>query len=173
MLGRLVILTVALVLALSQTPAGAGRRVLQGQELAHARGFFPREAVTIPTPVTSPATSAGTFPGTRPRWCRTCPEPASLITANYIYKRAKPDGTALGVWSPALIFARAMGDKKVKIDPARYEYIGTPTSDSVTCGLMAASGLKSLDDVIKIGPGGHHGRHPAPPGNTTDPLPCS
>ena len=44
-----------------------------------------------------------------------------------------------------------MGDKKVKIDPARYEYIGTPTSDSVTCGLMAASGLKSLDDVIKSG----------------------
>ncbi|MCH8321278.1 MAG: hypothetical protein IH790_10025, partial [Acidobacteria bacterium] len=38
----------------------------------------------------------------------------SLIAANYIAKRAKPDGLTIGVWNNALVLQRVLGERKVK-----------------------------------------------------------
>lgn len=167
MIPRFAFVAVALVLALGHAPAGA-EDFYKGRNLRMLVGFSPGGGYDTYTRYIGRHISQY-IPGNPTPVVQNMPGAGSLITANYIYKRAKPDGATLGVWSPALIFARAMGDRKVKIDPARYEYIGTPTSDSVACGLMAASGLESLDDVVKSGREVTMGGTRAP-GNTTDPF---
>jgi len=104
-----------------------------------------------PTPVVMNMTGAG-----------------SLIAANYNANRAKPDGLTVAVWTPGIILAHALGDKKVKFDPRKLGWIGTPTADTATCGIMGFTGLKTLDDIVKSG---RTLIVPATraPGNTTDP----
>ena len=167
MLRKIVLLTALLALTLGQTPAGA-EEFYKDKTLRMLVGFSPGGGYDTYTRYI--ARYIGKYiPGNPTPVVQNMPGAGSLITATYIFKRAKPDGRTLGVWSPALIFAHAMGDKKVQIEPAKFEYIGTPTSDSVTCGLMAASGLKSLDDVVKSGRTVTMGGTRAP-GNTTDPF---
>ena len=167
MLRRLVLLVTLLVFALAHAPASA-EDFYKGKTLKMLVGFSPGGGYDTYTRYIG--RYIGKYiPGNPTPVVQNMPGAGSLITATYVFKRAKPDGRTLGVWSPALIFAHAMGDKKVRIVPSQFEYIGTPTSDSVTCGLMAASGLKSLDDVVKSGRTVTMGGTRAP-GNTTDPF---
>jgi tripartite-type tricarboxylate transporter receptor subunit TctC len=75
----------------------------------------------------------------------------SLIAATYMYRKARPDGLTVGVFSPAIVFSNAMGDRKVRLDARKFGWIGTPTPDSVTCAIMGHTGLKTLDDIVKSG----------------------
>ncbi len=104
-----------------------------------------------PTPVVMNMTGAG-----------------SLIAANYNANKAKPDGLTMAVWTPGIILGHALGDKKVKFDPRDLGWIGTPTTETIACGMRGVAGLKTLDDIVKSGrtlivPGTRA------PGNTTDP----
>jgi tripartite-type tricarboxylate transporter receptor subunit TctC len=93
----------------------------------------------------------------------------SLIAANYIYNRAKRDGTVIGNWIGPLILQHVLGSKAAKIDGRKLNFLGVPTADSGICALTKASGINSLDDwfkskrPIKIGATG--------PGSTTDDPP--
>lgn len=109
------------------------------------------------------------IPGSPTPVVQNLPGAGSLVTANFIYKKAKPDGLTLGVWSPGLVLAHAMGDRKVKIVPRRFEIIGVPTRDAVACAIMGRTGLRTLDDIIKSGRELKMGGTRAP-GITTDPF---
>ncbi len=160
-------LAVVLALVLGSAAAGA-EEFYKGKNLRMLVGFTPGGGYDTYTRYI--ARHIGQYiPGNPTPIVQNLPGAGSLITANFVFRKAKPDGATLGVWSPALIFAHAMGDKKVQIEPKEFEYIGTPTSDSVTCGLMARSGLKTLDDVVKSGREVTMGGTRAP-GNTTDPF---
>jgi hypothetical protein len=93
----------------------------------------------------------------------------SLIAANYTYNSAKPDGLFVGTWNGALVLRQALGDKAVRLDGRKLNWIGSPTKGTPVCGIMAYTGLKSLDDVmasnreIKMGATG--------PGSTYEDLP--
>jgi tripartite-type tricarboxylate transporter receptor subunit TctC len=93
----------------------------------------------------------------------------SLIAANYIYNKAKRDGTVIGNWIGPLVLQHVMGSKAAKIDGRKLHFLGVPTADSGICALTKASGINSLDDwfkskrPIKIGATG--------PGSTTDDPP--
>lgn len=168
MLRKLLIFAAVFTIALSVASTSTAEDYYKDKNLRMLVGFSPGGGYDTYTRYI--ARHIGKYlPGNPTPIVQNMPGAGSLITANYIYKRAKPDGTTLGVWSPALIFAHAMGDTKVKLDPNKFEYLGTPTGDSVTCGLMAASGLRSLDDVIKSGKTVTMGGTRAP-GNTTDPF---
>ncbi|MFQ5851856.1 MAG: Bug family tripartite tricarboxylate transporter substrate binding protein [Candidatus Binatia bacterium] len=90
----------------------------------------------------------------------------SLIAANYIYNKAKPDGTVIGNWIGPLVLQQVMGNPAVKLDGRKLGWLGIPTPDSGVCALTKASGIKSVDDwfaskrPIKIGGTG--------PGSSTD-----
>jgi tripartite-type tricarboxylate transporter receptor subunit TctC len=93
----------------------------------------------------------------------------SLIAANYIYNRAKRDGTVIGNWIGPLVLTQAMGRKATKFDGRKFNWLGAPVADSGICALTKASGIKNLKDwfaskrPIKIGATG--------PGSTTDDPP--
>ncbi|MFQ5542657.1 MAG: Bug family tripartite tricarboxylate transporter substrate binding protein [Candidatus Binatia bacterium] len=164
---KLSYLLVGLVFALGASTPALGEEFYKGKTLQFVVGFSPGGGYDTytryiarhigkyipgnPTPIVQNRTGAG-----------------SLIAAHYMYRKAKPDGLTVGVWTPGLILAHALGDKKVRFKPRKLGWIGTPTPDSVVCAIMGFTGLKTLDDIVKSK---RTLKMPATraPGNTTDP----
>jgi tripartite-type tricarboxylate transporter receptor subunit TctC len=72
----------------------------------------------------------------------------SLISANYTFNSAKPDGLFVGIWNSALVLRQALGDKAMRFDARKFGWVGAPTKGTPHCSIMAHTGLKSLKDVI-------------------------
>jgi tripartite-type tricarboxylate transporter receptor subunit TctC len=86
-----------------------------------------------------------------------------IIHANYMFKQAKPDGLTIGNNSGGLFLQQVMGAKGIEFDGKKFEYIGAPAIDHLTCAISKASGITSLDKWIAskeavrfggVGPGG-------------------
>src|SRR5688572_16311597 len=75
----------------------------------------------------------------------------SLIAANYTYSKAPRDGTFIGVWNSAYVLYQALGDKAVRLDAKKLNWIGAPIKGSPSCSIMGHTGLKTMDDVVKSG----------------------
>ena len=81
----------------------------------------------------------------------------SLIAANYIQKRAKRDGTVLGVWNSGYVTFEALGDPKVQIKSKELTWIGAPVKGIPACVFMGWSGVRTLKDItdpkksVKVG----------------------
>ena len=93
----------------------------------------------------------------------------SMIAANYIYNRARPDGLTVGNWIGPLVLQHVLGKKGIKFDGRKFNWLGVPSTDDNTCALTKASGINNVKDwlnskrPIKIGATG--------PGSTTDDVP--
>ena len=93
----------------------------------------------------------------------------SLIAANYVYKKADPDGLTIGSFGGGLVTEQALGLKGIQFDARKFEWIGSLRSGSPICAIMGFTGDKTLDDVLhskkqlRIGSTGA--------GSTTDDLP--
>ncbi|HWO41429.1 MAG TPA: tripartite tricarboxylate transporter substrate-binding protein [Candidatus Eisenbacteria bacterium] len=96
------------------------------------------------------------------------PGAGSLVAANYLYNRAKPDGLTAGVFSSGLVTQQAMDSRGVRFDARRFRWIGSMSKGTPVCAIMAFTGLRTLEDVmsskkeLKIGSTG--------PGTTTHDL---
>ena len=73
------------------------------------------------------------------------PGAGSLISANYLYKIAKPDGLTIGHFIGGLLLGQVLGQKGIEFDARKFEYIGAPTVDHVVCATTKASGITSLE----------------------------
>ncbi len=94
----------------------------------------------------------------------------SLIAANYMYTKAKPDGLTIGNWIGGLVLQQAMGGRAgIQFDARKFEWVGVPVTDHPVCAMMRASGITSVDKwfaakgPVKIGATG--------PGSSTDDIP--
>jgi tripartite-type tricarboxylate transporter receptor subunit TctC len=72
----------------------------------------------------------------------------SLIAANYTQKRAKRDGTVLGVWNSGFVTMQALGDKKVQIKAKELGWLGAPVKGDPTCAFMGWSGLTNVKQLM-------------------------
>jgi len=86
-----------------------------------------------------------------------------IIHANYMFKQARPDGLTIGNNSGGLFLQQIMGAKGIEFDGKKFEYIGAPAVDHLTCAIAKASGVTSLDKWMAskepvrfggVGPGG-------------------
>jgi len=73
------------------------------------------------------------------------PGAASLISANHVYKIAKPDDLTIGHFSDELILAQLMGKPGIEFDARKFEHIGVPAQDSMVIGLSKATGIRTLE----------------------------
>ena len=73
----------------------------------------------------------------------------SLISANYIYRQASPDGLAVVMFNNSLVVQNALGDPRIKIDFRKLGWVGAPSVGVPVCMVMGFTGLKTLDDVLK------------------------
>jgi tripartite-type tricarboxylate transporter receptor subunit TctC len=81
----------------------------------------------------------------------------SLISANYLYKVAKPDGLTLGHFSGGLFLSQLLEQSGIEFDSKKFEFIGAANKEDNVCVLNKASGITSIDKwmiskrLIKLG----------------------
>ena len=71
-----------------------------------------------------------------------------LISANYVYRKAKPDGLTIGNFPGGLFWARLYGQKGVQFVSSEYEFIGVPESTISVCAFTKASGITDITKFI-------------------------
>lgn len=80
-----------------------------------------------------------------------------LISANYMYKIAKPDGLTIGHFIGGLFLQQLLEKPGIEFDARNFEYIGVPTQDNYVLGVAKATGITSMDQwfstktVVKLG----------------------
>lgn len=86
-----------------------------------------------------------------------------IISANYMYKKAKPDGLTIGNFIGGLVMQQILSKKGIQFDSRKFKWIGVPVVDHLVCALTEESGIKNMKDwfasknPVKIGgtgPGG-------------------
>lgn len=91
------------------------------------------------------------------------------IAAKYLYSAVKPDGLQFGIFNGYLLLGSVLGMKGLDFDVRKYDWIGVPVQDHVSCAFHKSSGIRSLEDwqnakaPVKIGGLG--------PGNSTSDVP--
>jgi tripartite-type tricarboxylate transporter receptor subunit TctC len=81
----------------------------------------------------------------------------SLLAANDLYSRAKPDGLTIGNFIGSLVQQQLFETKGVEFDGRKFEWLGVPVQDSTTCALTKASGITSMEkwfaakEPVKLG----------------------
>ncbi len=93
----------------------------------------------------------------------------SLIAANYLYKKADPDGLTIGSFGGGLVTEQALGLKGIQFDARKFEWIASIRTGSPICAIMAFTGDKNLEDVLHSKKQLRMGSTGA--GSTTDDLP--
>ena len=95
---------------------------------------------------------------------------ASMISANHVYKVARPDGLTIGHFIGGLFLQQILGRQGIEFDARKFEYLGVPIKDTYCIGLTKASGITSLENwmaaksPVKIGG--------TAPGSATDDIPA-
>jgi tripartite-type tricarboxylate transporter receptor subunit TctC len=69
----------------------------------------------------------------------------SLISANYLYNVAKPDGLTIGQFMGGLFYNQALGQPGIKFDARKFEYMGAALHTKLVCYFTKASGITSLE----------------------------
>ena len=77
------------------------------------------------------------------------PGAGGLVMTNYLYNVAPRDGTAIGLPSRNLVTDPLHGNDAAKFDALKFGWIGSVSSDVSTCLSWRASGVTTLDDVMK------------------------
>src|SRR5258706_4229541 len=80
-----------------------------------------------------------------------------LISANYMYKIAKPDGLTVGHFIGGLFLQQLLGKPGVEFDSRKFEFIGVPAQDNYMLGVHKSTGITSIEQwltskqVVKLG----------------------
>ena len=81
----------------------------------------------------------------------------SLISANYIYKAAKPDGFTIGHFIGGLFLQQLLNKPGIEFDSLKFEYIGVPAQDHFILSVAKSAGITDPDkwiaskQVVKFG----------------------
>lgn len=69
----------------------------------------------------------------------------SLISANHLYKVAKPDGLTIGHFNGGLFFNQVLGEPGIEFDAKKFEFIGAAVKEEVAYAFTKASGITSIE----------------------------
>src|SRR5437867_29963 len=81
----------------------------------------------------------------------------SLISANYVYKAAKPDGLTIGHFIVGLFLQQLLNKPGIEFDSLKFEYIGVPVQDHFILSVAKSAGIIDPDkwiaskQVVKFG----------------------
>lgn len=69
----------------------------------------------------------------------------SLVSANFLYKAAKPDGLTIGHFIGGLFIQQLLEKPGIEFEARKFEYIGVPTQDNYVTAVSRASGITSME----------------------------
>jgi tripartite-type tricarboxylate transporter receptor subunit TctC len=70
----------------------------------------------------------------------------SLISANHVYKVAKPDGLTIGHFIGGLFLAQLLEAPGIAFDARKFEFVGSPVKDTPVCVLTKTSGITNIQN---------------------------
>jgi tripartite-type tricarboxylate transporter receptor subunit TctC len=80
-----------------------------------------------------------------------------MISANHVYRVAKPDGLTIGHFIGGLFLQQLLGKPGIEFDARKFEFIGVPAQDDFILGVSKASSITSVEQwmatktVVKFG----------------------
>ena len=85
------------------------------------------------------------------------PGAGSMISANYVYKAAKPDGLTIGHFIGGLFLQQLLGKPGIEFDAAKFQYVGVPGQDNFVIGIAKSTGITDVESwlaskqIVKFG----------------------
>jgi hypothetical protein len=73
------------------------------------------------------------------------PGAGSMISANYTFKAAKPDGLTVGHFIGGLFLQQLLGKPGIEFDAGRFEFIGVPGQDNFIIGVHKSTGITDVE----------------------------
>ena len=142
------LIAAALLGALLSAPAAHAEDFYKGKTFRFIVGFSPGGGYDTYTRLI--ARYFGKYvPGNPTTLVQNMTGAGSLISANYVGRRARPDGLTGAVFNNSLIVQSALGDKKAGAVPFdKMEWVGAPSRGEIVCMMMAFSGKTTWKDVI-------------------------
>ena len=89
------------------------------------------------------------IPGTPNIIVQNMPGASSMITANYVYNVAKPDGLTFGSILPSLYFDQLVGRQEVKFDWPKFTWLGSFEKSNNLLYMRSDTPFKTIHDVTK------------------------
>ena len=72
-----------------------------------------------------------------------------LISANHMYRVAKPDGLTIGHFIGGLFLQQLLGKAGIEFDAPKFEFVGVPAQDNYALGISKSLGITSMDQWLK------------------------
>jgi tripartite-type tricarboxylate transporter receptor subunit TctC len=76
------------------------------------------------------------------------PGAGTLISANHVYKVAKPDGLTIGHFVGGLLLQHVLGKPGIEFDGRYFEYLGVPAQDTTALAVSKVSGVTSIEQWL-------------------------
>ena len=73
------------------------------------------------------------------------PGAGGLLSANHMYRVAKPDGLTIGHFVGGQFLQQLLGRPGIEFDARRFEYIGVPAQDNFVLTVAKTSGIGSME----------------------------
>lgn len=74
-----------------------------------------------------------------------------LVSANHLYKVAKPDGLTIGNFPGGLFLQQLFDLPGIEFDARKFEYLGAPTKEHFVCAVNKSSGVTSMEKWAAAG----------------------
>jgi tripartite-type tricarboxylate transporter receptor subunit TctC len=71
-----------------------------------------------------------------------------LISANHMYKVAKPDGLTIGHFIGGLFLQQLLGKPGIEFDARKFEYMGVPAQDNYMLAAHKSTGITSIEQWL-------------------------
>src|SRR6187200_1920526 len=97
------------------------------------------------------------IPGNPSMIVENMPGAGSMISANYTFKAARPDGLTIGHFIGGLFLQQLLGKPGIEFDSMKFEYVGVPAQDNFIIGVHKSTGITDVEkwlaskQVIKFG----------------------
>jgi len=128
---------------LTEPVAAAGEEFYNGKTLRFVVGFTPGGGFDVYTRAIARHITKH-IPGNPTTVVENMPGAGSLISANYLYHRAKPDGLTIGNFIGPLVLQHVLGNKAATFDGRNFGWVGVPASDHAVCILNTASDITNM-----------------------------
>ena len=78
------------------------------------------------------------------------PGAGSLVSANSLYKAAKPDGLTIGHFIGGLFIQQLLQKPGIDFDARKFEYLGVPTQDNYVTAVSKNAGISNIQQWFNV-----------------------
>ncbi|HEX6435503.1 MAG TPA: tripartite tricarboxylate transporter substrate-binding protein [Candidatus Binatia bacterium] len=76
------------------------------------------------------------------------PGAGGLVSANHLFKVAKPDGLTIGHFVGGQFLQQLLGKPGIEFDALKFEYVGVPAQDNFVFGVSKTTGITDIEQWL-------------------------